>query len=68
MSIILYSTGCPRCNVIKKKLTEKNIEHTESNDIYVMESLGIDHVPVLSVDGKLLDFAEANKWINEREV
>ena len=55
-------------NVLKKKLTEKNIEYTESNDIEVMVSMGIDQVPVLSVDGELLEFAEANKWINEREV
>ena len=68
MNIILYSTGCPKCNVLKKKLTEKNIEYTESNDIEVMASWGIDQVPVLSVDGELLQFAEANKWINEREV
>lgn len=67
-NLILYSTGCPKCNVLKKKLTEKNIEYTENNDIDVMTSLGIDQVPVLSVDGKLMDFAEANKWINEREV
>ncbi len=68
MNIILYSTGCPKCNVLKKKLTEKNIEYTENNNIDVMTSLGIDQVPVLSVDGNFLDFTEANKWINEREV
>lgn len=68
MKIIFYSTGCPKCNVLKKKLTEKNIEYMESNDIEIMASLGIDQVPVLSVDGELLQFAEANKWINEREV
>ena len=68
MKIIFYSTGCPKCNVLKKKLTEKNIEYMESNDIEIMASLGIDQVPVLSVDGELLQFAAANKWINEREV
>ena len=67
-NLILYSTGCPKCNVLKKKLTEKNIEYTENNDIDVMTSLGIDQVPMLSVDGKLMDFTEANKWVNEREV
>lgn len=68
MNITLYSTGCPKCIVLKKKLTEKNIEYTENNDIETMTSLGIDQVPVLSVDGELLQFADANKWINEREV
>ena len=32
-----------------------------------MSELGIDQVPVLSIDGKMLSFVEANKWINERE-
>lgn len=68
MNITLYSTGCPKCIVLKKKLTEKNIEYTENNDIETMTSLGIDQVPVLSVGGELLQFADANKWINEREV
>lgn len=68
MNIILHSTGCPKCNVLKKKLAEKQIEYTENNDTAVMSSLGIDQVPILSVDGELLGFAEATKWINEREV
>ena len=67
MNIILYSTGCPKCNVLKKKLAEKNIEYTECNDIDVMTSLGIDQVPVLSVDGKLLTFPEVTKLVNESE-
>lgn len=67
MDIILYSTGCPKCNVLKKKLADKNIQYTENNDVDTMVSLGIDQVPVLSVDGKLLQFSEANDWINERE-
>lgn len=67
MDIILYSTGCPKCNVLKKKLADKNIQYTENNDVDTMVSLGIDQVPVLSVDGKLLQFSEANNWINESE-
>lgn len=67
MEVILYSTGCPKCNVLKKKLNDKNINFTENNDIDIMTSLGIEQVPVLSIDGKLMDFTQANTWINERE-
>lgn len=66
MEVILYSTGCPKCNVLKKKLNDKNINFTENNDIGTMTSLGIEQVPVLSIDGKLMDFTQANTWINER--
>ena len=31
-----------------------------------MLSLGITQVPVLSVDGRLLSFSQANEWINAR--
>lgn len=67
MEIILYSTNCPKCKILEKKLTEKNIKFTKNNNVIDMTELGIDQVPVLSIDGKLLRFVEANKWINERE-
>ena len=66
--IIVYSTGCPRCNIIEAKLKEKNIDFTVNNNIDEMSELGIMSVPVLSIDGKLLQFKEANDWINEQEV
>ena len=64
-NMVLYSTGCPKCNVLKKKLNSANIEFEEITDISEMESLGISTVPVLKVDNKLLPFAEAVKYINE---
>lgn len=67
MEIILYSTNCPKCKILEKKLTEKNIKFTKNNNVIEMSELGIDQVPVLSIDGKMLSFVEANKWINERE-
>ena len=67
MNIILYSTGCPKCNVLKRKLAAKNIQYSENNDTEQMAVLGIDAVPVLSVDGNLMDFQKAAAWVNERE-
>ena len=65
MDIILYSTGSPKCKILKKKLEDKNIDYVENDDIETMISLGIEQVPVLSVDNKLFQFAEAVKWVNE---
>ena len=67
MNIILYSTGCPKCNVLKKKLAAKNIQYSENNDTEQMAALGIDTIPVLSVDGNLMDFKNAAAWVDERE-
>ena len=65
--ITLYSTGCPKCCVLTKKLIDKNIPFKESMDIDTMEAMGIQSVPVLSVGDKLLDFTEAVQWINSYE-
>lgn len=66
MEIILYSTGCPKCNVLKKKLASRNISYTENNSVDEMLSLGIANVPVLKIDGTLYDFTQANAWINKQ--
>lgn len=67
MDIILYSTGCPRCNILKKKLNAKNIEYTEINDKEKMASLGIDEIPILLIEGNSLKYKEAINWVNEME-
>lgn len=62
----LFSTGCPKCVILKKKLSQKNIEYTEVNDIQQMLDMGLLSVPWLEVDGEMMDFEQANKWINEQ--
>lgn len=64
--MVLYSTGCPRCKVLKAKLEQKGIEYTENNSVDDMITIGINEVPVLSVDDRLLNFVEAVNWINEQ--
>lgn len=63
--IVLYSTGCPRCNVLKQKLDSKSIRYEVNTSVDEMEALGISQVPVLLVDEKLMRFTDAVKWVNE---
>lgn len=64
----LYTTHCPKCNVLKAKLDDKNLQYEEVTDIDVMTSLGIDEVPVLQIDdGPLMVFSEAVKYVNQME-
>ena len=65
MSIILYSTGCPKCNVLEAKLNSKSIKYEVCRDIEVMQSKGMMSAPNLEVDGKLMGFGDAIKWIRE---
>jgi glutaredoxin len=68
MEIILYSTGCPRCRVLEAKLKQKGIVYVECNDVKEMEEKEISTVPCLNVDGKILEFSSAVKWVNNLEV
>lgn len=62
--LILYSTGCPKCKVLKKKLDSKNIQYKEVNDVEEMRKFGILSVPVLRVNTKLYNFTDAVNYIN----
>ena len=65
MNVVMYSTGCPKCKILKKKLDEKKVVYEEETDIEKMKSKGIDRVPVLEVDGKLFSYSEAVKLVND---
>lgn len=61
--IILYSTGCPRCKVLKLKLDKANIPYEEIEDIDAIIAAGYKTAPVLKVGEKFYEFGEAVKWI-----
>ena len=65
--IILYSTNCPKCNILEAKLNQKNIVYEICTDIDIMESKGMMSAPALEVDGELMDFGAAVKWVNSQE-
>lgn len=62
-NIILYSTHCPKCNILEKKLKEKNISYTEVNDVDEMLNKGFTEMPMLEVNGHIFDFVGAIKWV-----
>lgn len=67
MVVILYSTHCPKCSVLEKKLKQKNISYEEIIDIKIMKEKGYLSVPILEVDGVSMDFKTAINWINSQE-
>lgn len=62
--IILYSNGCPRCNVLKNKLNDKGIEYTISDNFDVLIEKGLQTAPILSIDNELYQFGDAVKVID----
>lgn len=64
MNVILYSTNCPRCKILKSKLDDKKVIYSIVNDVDKMLSMGMAVVPVLEVDGVRMNFKKAINWIN----
>ena len=68
MSINFYTIHCPKCDVLEKKLNNKNIAYNLITDIGVMQQKGLDTMPMLEIDGKMMAFGDAVRWINELEL
>ena len=66
--VVLYSTDCPRCIVLEKKLAQKNIEFEKNTTFTKREMLlkGFASTHLLEVDGQIMKFEDAVKWVNEQ--
>lgn len=68
MMITFYTTNCPKCSVLKNKLDTKHITYDTCEDSSIMLQKGITSAPALEVDGKIFNFKDAIKFINDLEV
>lgn len=66
MKINLYSTNCPKCKILEKKLSTKNIEYDKVTDFdpETLLAKGFTSVPVLEVDNEFYDFKDSINYIN----
>lgn len=67
MDAILYSTNCPKCKVLEKKLDSIGIDYKIITDENLMISKGFTSAPMLEVDGLLMDFGNAVRWAKEQK-
>lgn len=65
--VILYSTGCNCCNVLKQKLQQKNINFVLVKDMTDAIDAGFMSAPVLKVNDEWMNFGTAIKWVNAIE-
>ena len=68
MSIVLYTIDCPNCLILEKKLKAKNIEFLKVSDkeAIIAKGLGDSAFPILEIDGTMMDYKTAIKWINNQ--
>ena len=64
--ITLFTIDCPKCQILEKKLSKANIKYEVCKDREIIISKGFNSMPVLDVDGQIMSFGEAVKWVNER--
>ena len=63
--MVLYTTGCPKCRILEKKMNDKNLEFEKVDDTAKMAELGIESVPALRIqDGTLLGYFDAVNYVN----
>lgn len=62
--VILYSTGCPKCTVLETKLEQHGIRYFKNSSADEMLALGLTEAPALSVNGEIMGFMEAVRWID----
>ena len=65
--VILYEHGCPRCKMLKAKLDKSGIRYENVTDVAVMKSKGFTEAPKLEIDGVVMGFKDAVKWIGEHQ-
>lgn len=66
--VILYTTNCPKCTVLKSLMDKKDIQYKTVQDINIMIGKGFAHIPMLDVDGVIMGYAESYKWINQQDI
>ena len=73
MDIILYSTNCPKCNILEKKLDQKNLKYKKVTDFNIQSMIdrGFSTAAILYIvydnsktDGFYYDFKDAVNFIN----
>lgn len=69
-NITLYSTGCPKCKIAERLLSEKDIDYSVVTDTDTITTLADSHgftaVPFAEINGKITDSAGLFRWINNQ--
>lgn len=63
--ITLFSTNCPRCKVLERKLTAAGLDYTVNTNIKEVIDAGFKSAPVLKVDDTYYTFKEGVDWIKQ---
>ena len=63
--VVLYTIGCPACQILEKRLDASGIEYRVVTDKNEMKEKGFEILPVLEVNGNVMKYAEAIRWVKD---
>lgn len=66
-NVTLYSTGCPKCRILETKLNQAGIKYNLVDNEDVMIEKGFMSAPMLEVEGNIMGFGDAMKWVMDNE-
>lgn len=69
MGIVVHGNGCPKCNILIKKLDEKGVTYTKVDNMEEIVKIGkennISSMPITIWNDEVLDFKSAIEKINK---
>lgn len=66
--VTLYTTHCPKCRILEKKLNMSNVDYLSSEKIDELVRAGYQTAPMLKLeDGTYLKFKEACRWADQQK-
>ncbi len=69
MNVTMYGTHCSQCNVMEAKLKKAGIPFNYIDDEDTVVKFGREHnismMPIVVVDGNVMNYSEALRWIKE---
>lgn len=69
MGIVVYGNGCPKCNILIKKLDEKGVTYTKVDSMEEIVKIGkennIPSMPITIWNDEVLDFKSAIEKTNK---
>lgn len=63
MEVVLYSSGCPKCEQLEARLAQKGIGFKIDGNLEEVGKMGFMFAPVLKVDNKYMTYEEAVVWL-----
>ncbi len=64
----LYSTHCPQCIMLENMLKQKKVKYElVKTTMENVEAMGYSSVPLLEVDGKIMNFNEGMAWVRKQK-